>query len=173
VKNIKEKRLEILFNNLYSQYVAEIYKHVYRLIGNREESEQLTQQSFTKLFSIMTTSFNISNERAFVYRIATNACYDYLRRNKKLKLISNSEMLYGSTKNNLEEQVLKTQREETIRQALRKLSFQEQVCILLYKDGFSYKEIAETAKMKKTSVGKTLSRATQKLKQIISNGEMK
>lgn len=169
-KNKKEV-VEIIFSYLYTQYFQIIYKYIYRMIGNKDEAEQFTQQTFTKLYSFLISNLSIKNPKAFIYRIANNTCFDYLRKKRKIKEVENKGFLIREYPHNPDKEIEKRQREELIRDALLKLPAREQKCIHLYLEGFSYSEIADIIKIKKTSVGKILSRATEKLASVIKKGE--
>jgi RNA polymerase sigma-70 factor (ECF subfamily) len=59
------------------------------------------------------------------------------------------------------------QRDATLNQAIAKLKPQEMKLVILYSEGYSYKEIAQMADINFSSVGKTLSRTLHKLKEIL------
>ncbi len=170
-KASRQESLEKAFDYFYREYFPAIYRYAFRLVGDFEESGQLAQQTFTKLLGVYTSNSTIENPKALVYRIATNLCFDYLRKKRVVNEAMNNGVLYHNRQNNLDEEFIKKQRSETVRKALLNLSKRDQECLLLYQEGFSYAEIAETMKIKKTSVGKLLSRATEKLARIIKTGE--
>ena len=55
-----------------------------------------------------------------------------------------------------------------IRIALNAMNEEDRKLLVLYSEGYSYKEIAEISGMKFSSVGKTLSRALKKMKEVIN-----
>jgi len=73
------------FRKLRHKYHDAIYNLIYRMIREKEEVEDLTQEAFIKAFTSL-SSFN--EEFAFstwLYKIATNNCIDYIRRKKLQK----------------------------------------------------------------------------------------
>jgi RNA polymerase sigma factor (sigma-70 family) len=75
------------FKKLQAKYHDAIYHLVYRIVRDREEVEDLTQEAFIKAFTSL-ASFN--DEYAFstwLFKIATNNAIDHLRR-KKLPMFS-------------------------------------------------------------------------------------
>ena len=60
----------------------ELQVHCYRMLGSFEESEDLVQETFLRAWRGRTgfSSGNRSALRAWLYRIATNACLDVLRK---------------------------------------------------------------------------------------------
>ena len=75
------------YKKLRQKYHESIYNLIYRMIRDKDEVEDLTQEAFIKAFMSL-SSFN--DEFAFstwLYKIATNNCIDYIRR-KKLQTFS-------------------------------------------------------------------------------------
>jgi RNA polymerase sigma factor (sigma-70 family) len=75
------------YRKLRQKYHESIYNLIYRMIRDKDEVEDLTQEAFIKAFMSL-SSFN--DEFAFstwLYKIATNNCIDYIRR-KKLQTFS-------------------------------------------------------------------------------------
>jgi RNA polymerase sigma-70 factor (ECF subfamily) len=167
VETDKEKN----FDSFYRENFSRIFKYTYYMTGNHEEAEQLTQETFTKLFDYFSSNTHIKSRKALVYRIASNSCVDYLRRKRKTKEILNQMNDANSSRGDPSQKILKEQRISIIRKALLKLPSRDQKCLLLYQEGFAYSEIAEAMKIKKTSIGKILSRATEKLASQIRKGE--
>ena len=64
----------------------EIQVHCYRMLGSFEDSEDLVQETFLRAWrsrdSFDPDGPGPGNFRAWLYRIATNACLDVLRRRK-------------------------------------------------------------------------------------------
>ena len=75
------------FARLRQKYHDSIFNLIYRMIRDKEEVPDLTQEAFIKAFTSL-ESYN--EEYAFstwLYKIATNNCIDYIRR-KKLRAFS-------------------------------------------------------------------------------------
>jgi RNA polymerase sigma-70 factor (ECF subfamily) len=75
------------FERLMEKYHDAIFNFIYRMVRDREQVEDLTQEAFIKAFASL-KSFN--EEFAFstwLYKIATNNCIDYIRK-KKLQMFS-------------------------------------------------------------------------------------
>jgi RNA polymerase sigma-70 factor (ECF subfamily) len=160
------------FINLYKWLFPGIYRFVFRLIGNEAEAEQISQQTFTKLYSYFKSNYSIKIQKALVYRIAHQLCIDVLRERKLEIKINKSERFKNQTIVNPQDNYIRNQQISIIRNALQKLASRDQRCVLLYQEGYSYAEIAEISKINKNSVGQILSRATNKLAQIIKKGEI-
>jgi len=73
------------FERLYGEYHAPIYNLCARVLGDREEAKDVTQEVFIKAFDQLpqadAESFGL---RAWLYRVATNACFNHLRSRRRL-----------------------------------------------------------------------------------------
>ena len=66
------------FSGLVERYRPELQVHCYRMLGSFEESEDLTQETFLRAWRKRAGFRGRSTFRAWLYRIATNACLDAL-----------------------------------------------------------------------------------------------
>src|SRR5260221_14726741 len=70
------------FERIYDEYKTPIYNYVYHLVGNREQADDLPQDTFLKAFKALPKMDANLKLSAWLYRIATNTAYDALRRRK-------------------------------------------------------------------------------------------
>src|ERR671911_2803031 len=66
------------FSALVERHRRELQVHCYRMLGSLEESEDLTQETFLRAWRRRETYEGRASLRAWLYRIATNACLDAL-----------------------------------------------------------------------------------------------
>jgi RNA polymerase sigma-70 factor (ECF subfamily) len=70
------------FNRLVLAYQDMVFNQAYRLMGESEAAQDVTQEAFLSAFRNL-RSFRGGSFKAWMLRIATNACYDELRRRKR------------------------------------------------------------------------------------------
>src|SRR5687768_7135374 len=73
---------EEAFVLIYENFSPQIHRYVYRLVGHAELADDITQETFLKAFQGIKSIARDSNIGAWLYRIASNACFDVLRRRK-------------------------------------------------------------------------------------------
>ncbi len=71
------------FERLIRERTAEIKVHCYRMLGSLTEAEDLTQETFARAWRAREELADPAAARAWLYRIATNACLDQLRKHKR------------------------------------------------------------------------------------------
>jgi RNA polymerase sigma-70 factor, ECF subfamily len=68
------------FDDLVRQYRRELHVHCYRMLGSFDEAEDHVQEVFLRAWRAWERFEGRSTPRTWLYRIATNACLDTLRR---------------------------------------------------------------------------------------------
>ena len=74
---------EAAFADLVERHRRELQVHCYRMVGSFEDSEDLVQETFLRAWRKRDTYAGRSTFRAWLYRIATNACLDFLDRHPR------------------------------------------------------------------------------------------
>jgi RNA polymerase sigma-70 factor, ECF subfamily len=69
---------ELAFADLAQRYRHELQVHCYRMLGSLDDSEDLVQETFLRAWRKRETYEAPATFRAWLYRIATNACLDFL-----------------------------------------------------------------------------------------------
>ena len=82
---------EAAFSGLVERYRPELQVHCYRMLGSFEDSEDLTQETFLRAWRKRRGFKGRSTFRAWLYRIATNACLDALARRPR-RVLPRSEV---------------------------------------------------------------------------------
>lgn len=172
---IQQDEEAMTFERAYNSFYKSIYKFTYSLMGSAEEAEDMTQETFLKLHNVMSEQDELENTKYWLYRVAANACYNQLKRQKLFhKLITlnfTGDAHHAPRQNPIEDEYIRGQEQAMVRKALDQLPPKDRVILMLYQDKFSYAQMAEMLNIKATSIGKILSRAREKLVQQIRQGE--
>jgi RNA polymerase sigma-70 factor (ECF subfamily) len=74
-----QARSAAAFSRVYDDYHAGIYNLCARILDDREEARDVTQDVFIKAFSSPPEAVGEVKLRAWLYRVATNACFNVVR----------------------------------------------------------------------------------------------
>jgi RNA polymerase sigma-70 factor (ECF subfamily) len=74
---------ESAFDTLARQHRRELHVHCYRMLGSFDEAEDVVQETLLRAWRNRASFEGGPGFRAWLYRIATNACLDAIRRNKR------------------------------------------------------------------------------------------
>jgi RNA polymerase sigma-70 factor (ECF subfamily) len=132
------------FGALYDRHVVRVYRHLYYLVGNAAEAEDLTAQAFLQAWEAI-ERYQIRGAPfvSWLLRIAHNVGVSYLRSRKDgLEL---PEMLVDKSRHGDPEDSLQRQAEvERVREAIMRLrEEQRQVILLRFIEDLEYREVAE------------------------------
>ncbi|WP_410657587.1 sigma-70 family RNA polymerase sigma factor [Amycolatopsis sp. lyj-112] len=75
---------EVAFAGRIEQHQRELRVHCYRMVGSYDDAEDLVQETFLRAWRGREGFEGRSSFRAWLYRIATNTCLDFLRRIKRV-----------------------------------------------------------------------------------------
>ena len=73
---------EQAFSGLAERHRRELHVHCYRMLGSFEDAEDTVQETFLRAWRRRETFEGRSTFRAWLYRIATNACLDLLAKSR-------------------------------------------------------------------------------------------
>jgi RNA polymerase sigma-70 factor (ECF subfamily) len=68
-------------DEIVRRYMDRVLTYVRRMVANREDAEDIAQETFVRVFAGLRSFQSRSSLNTWVYRIATNLCIDYRRRN--------------------------------------------------------------------------------------------
>jgi RNA polymerase sigma-70 factor (ECF subfamily) len=160
------------FDALVALYTPRIYTHVYRLLRNREEAEDVTQETFLRAYRYI-YGFDASRSfRNWLYGIATNAGLDALRaRKKRCQTMAFEEFYESKEPEGLDARTLGELRER-LNHAVNRLPSRTAMLVHLhYYEGMTLGECAEIVDMTESAVKVGLHRARHTMREWLVEGD--
>ena len=165
------------FDLIVRRYKDQLLNFSYRFLGNLEEAEDVVQETFLRLYRNKKAYRQIAKFSTWLYTITSNLAKTELRKRKRRKLISITDMGYDDKEYEIEDQGADTERdvdslikEKIIQEAIEELSprFRE-VIILRDIQELSYEEVGEILKIPLGTVKSRVNRARLKLQSKLQN----
>ncbi len=126
-------------NVLVSRWEKRVYNYLFRLVRNREDALDLTQDAFLKAFQNLKKLDDPDRFPAWLFRIAHNEAYSMLR-----KLRPEGDLDVELRTHELSNRMFPSELNLTIQSALNRLSGDQREAVLLkVYQGFKFDEIAE------------------------------
>jgi RNA polymerase sigma-70 factor (ECF subfamily) len=170
------------FNRLVERYQTPLFNLCLRMLGSPQAAEDATQEAFIAAFRAL-RSFQGAAFRAWLFRIAANACYDELRR-RKSRSAHSLDQPQGEGQQHLDVATLEPspddraeQRElaELLQAALLEIPQEQRLAIVLSDvHGLDYAEIAAAMNVSVGTVKSRIFRGRARLRAVLvrSGGEL-
>lgn len=161
------------FEEAYVTYKGPIYGYVRRLVSSDLDAEDLTVTVFEKALRAWDRRPRVEAEiRPWLFRIATNACLDELRRRQRVRW-SPWETFIGLfhpsqvAPDNPERDLLRKEKGDLVRAALDRLSPRHRAALVMREcQGLSHDEIGEALGTTRDGAKMTLFRAREQMRAI-------
>jgi len=151
---------------LYQLYSKAMYNICYRMMNNREEAEDMLQESFSEAFLRLGTFRYESAFGAWLKRITVNKCINALKK-RKAELVPVEELPDHQSLEN-EDKDIHGLSVEKVREALEKLPEGYRVIFSLYLlEGYDHTEISQIMGISEATSKSQYSRARQRIKEIL------
>jgi RNA polymerase sigma-70 factor (ECF subfamily) len=163
--------LEQKVSELFELLRDPIYRYVRRLIGRRAEAEDLTQETFLRLYDSLQKGQAMGNVRPWLYRVAHNLTIDWLRQQGRLEQIEEDTLQIAITADaapDAEQRLLVSERRRRLSVALSQLSPQQRHCLFLRAEGLGYREIGEVLGIGTSTVATYLGRAIKRIAEDVN-----
>ncbi len=152
------------FEALFRAHYEGVYRLLYRIVGTREEAEDLAQETFLRLNRALgKCSLARGGLRAWLYCVASNLAFNVLRterrRQQRQEAVARLSLADRNGPEDPAEMTLRADERAVVRQALALLRQRDAQLLLLRHAGLSYRELAEALDVAPGSVGTLLSRA--------------
>lgn len=152
---------------LYDYIKNDIYSYALFILKNKEDAEDVLQETFTKLYEVSPDFVLKGNSLAWIFKITRNICYMKIRKNKKQ--VDVEEYFFDSLK---DEYKFDTDESIVLKGALFELNDIERNIIILHiYYGFKHREISKIINIPLATTLSKYNRSLKKLKKILSEGE--
>ena len=165
------------FEKIVERYKDQLLNFAYRFLGSRQEAEDVVQDTFLRVYRNRKAYRRVARFSTWIYTIAGNLAKTELRKRKRRKLFSISDLGFeekdyeiSDLSHNPEDDVEGTLKEEIIQSEIEKLppKFRE-VIILRDVQGLSYEEIALILKIPIGTVKSRVNRARLRLQKRLKH----
>ena len=129
------------------------------MLCDTDAARDIIHDVFMAYYFVLNDKKVIKDSKTWLIRCTINKGVDFLRKNKKI--VSDGNIV---KENNAIQNIDNQLDLISISNLISKLDAKEQSLVVLYSEGYSYKEIAEITGINFNSVGKTLSRILEKLR---------
>ena len=165
------------FEQLVLDNQNKVYTLALRLVNDRTAAEDLAQEAFVRAWQGLASFQGGSSFSTWVYRLATNLCIDYLRRQRRRERVepvvslddADSGWAEPADRDSDPQLVLeRSERGRALARGLAKLpDWQRQVLVLRELSGLSYQEISSALDIDLGTVKSRIARARLNLRKIL------
>lgn len=153
---------EQAFEELFTRYYALVHAVVYRVVGDPAEAEELTQETFLRLYERPIAATDSANVRAWLLRVGTNAAFNAVRsRRRRANWLQRLAGRAEAHETSPDPSSIVAVRDEAdrVRQVLAQLPERQRAALMLRASGLSYVEVADALGVRPGSIGTILARA--------------
>lgn len=149
------------FETLYKQHYQGLHRIAQKMLCH-DTAHDIVQDVYVDYYQKTKNGNKIEFPKSYLYRSTLNKCIDAQRKNKKF---AGNQIPDKKTED--QDDFEKQEARECILKCLAALDIRDRELVILYSEGFSYKEMAVIAQIPFASIGKTLSRALKKLEKEV------
>jgi RNA polymerase sigma-70 factor, ECF subfamily len=165
------------FAELVRAYQDRVFNLTYRMLGNRQEAEDLAQEIFVSLHSALDNFRGESRLSTWIFRVTRNHCLNQLKylsrrergRASELSQVPESSFTPQEDEIKPDDAIAAKERQVMLRHAMDALDEEHRLLVVLRDiEGLSYEEIAQITEQPEGTVKSRLHRARISLAAAIS-----
>lgn len=160
------------FEELVLRYEKTVYNLALRMVGDRDDAFDMTQEAFIKAYGSLSSFRGDSKFSVWIYRITTNVCLDFLRSKSRKQQVSltvsdddeDAQLDISDPKADPEQQLIKKISMQSVEEGLKTLpDKQRQILVMRELGGMSYAEIGKALSIEEGTVKSRIFRARKRL----------
>nr|WP_297787014.1 sigma-70 family RNA polymerase sigma factor [uncultured Allomuricauda sp.] len=159
------------FSDLVDSYKDLVFTLSIRMLGNREEAEEVSQDVFIKVYKSLPSFKGDSKLSTWMYRITYNTCLDRIKKIKKKRIHTDLEHIDQIAYADLDtalQKMMEIERSELIGQCLSQLSEEDAgVLTLFYLEEKNLQEMEKVTNLPVNTLKVRLFRARKRLAGIM------
>ena len=153
---------------IYKQYYRAMYNTALRIVNDTYEAEDIMQESFLAAFTKLNSFSGTVTFGAWLKRIVINASITALKKNKRIETKPLDYVVLTEEEDDYEEDYSSLKAKDVL-QKIGALKSNYKVAITLhFIEGYDYEEIAQIMDITYDNSRTTISRAKNKLKQLLA-----
>lgn len=157
------------YDELIKRYHDKIYGLAYRMLGNVQDADDTTQESFLEAYKSLKSFQHRSKFSTWLYRVAINTCQQFIRKKQsRRRAIAGFEEKVKQTAvspKTPDYLALEKERNQLIQSVIGQLpEKQKTVVVLFYMQHLKYREIAELLDCSEGTVASRLNTALKNLR---------
>ena len=159
------------FAMLVDRYKDLVFTLAIRMLKNREEAEEVSQDTFVKAYKSLQNFKGDSKFSTWIYRVAYNTCLDRIKKNKrKFNEVTIDEFTekHIKTMDNALDSMEREEHQKTIQDCLQLLPSEDSFLMTLYYfEDLSLEDISKVVAIEANTIKVKLFRARKKLATIL------
>jgi len=160
------------FNLLVRQYQERVYRHIRRMVIDHEDTDDLVQDTFIKVWKNLDSFRMDSGLFTWIYRIATNETLSFIKQRSRLRALPLSGFFFKTAANISDNAGLSgTEIEVAFQKAILQLPDKQRIVFnMKYFDDLKYEEISEILGTSVGALKASYHHAVKKIEQNINAG---
>ncbi|HLI50275.1 MAG TPA: RNA polymerase sigma factor [Thermomicrobiaceae bacterium] len=165
------------FEAIFERYSRQIYGYIYRMMGNPEDADELTQECFIRAYKSLSHTSQELKLSAWLHRIASNACLDVLRRRQRIRWLpweshKHEHLLHARPLDDPERNALSQETQLIVQHVLNQMNPRNRMALVLREyEGMSCEDIGQVMALSRSAVKSVLFRGRQEFRHIYESLE--
>ena len=161
---VSDSNDEDAFRILFERYSGRLFNLIYRMIQHYEDSNDLLQEVFLRVYKNKHKCYKMKNFKGWIYTVALNIARDYIRLHRRRKEEELDEKRQKIKELDLSKKSENEELKRKIIKAMKKLNIKYRAVFALRDiQGMSYHEISEALNIEEGTVKSRLNRARLRL----------